>query len=115
MLCNLKYFSFLCHLKGHKARIKLVTKGFDLKFRYKNGFLAYSEALCMCPFSFNFIFLNSKLASEKIRELFIPLTFDLDIFPNTSIWEISHQTIFSWYLMVSIVCRGSSPNNSFKS
>ena len=35
MSCILKYFSFLCQLKGHKARIKLVTKDFDLKFRYK--------------------------------------------------------------------------------
>ena len=56
MLCNVKHFSFLCQLKGHKARIKLVTKDFDLKFRYRNGFLAYSEALCMCPCWFDFIF-----------------------------------------------------------
>ena len=57
MLCNLKYFSFVCQLKGHKARIKLMTEDFDLKFR----FLPYSEALRMCPCSFDFIFLNSKL------------------------------------------------------
>ena len=68
MLCILKYFSFLCQLKGRKAIIKLETKDFDLKFRYKNGFLPYSEALCMCPCSFDFIFLNSKLSSEKIKE-----------------------------------------------
>ena len=88
MSCILKYFSFLCQLKGHKASNKLVMKDFDLKFRYKNGFLAYSEALCMCPCSFDFIFFNSKLSSEKIKELFInfhTLTFDFDIFPNTSI------------------------------
>ena len=48
-----------------------MTKDFDLKFRYKNGFLPYSEALCMCPYFFDFIFLNSKLSSEKIKELFI--------------------------------------------
>ena len=88
-----------CSLK--EARNKLVTKDFDLNFGYRNGFLADSETLCMCPCSFNFIFLNSKLSSEKIKELknssiFIPLTFDIDIFPNTSIWEISHKTIFSW-------------------
>ena len=77
MLCNLKYFNFLCLLKGHKASNKLVTKDFDLKLRYKDGFLAYSEALCMCPCSFDFIFLNSKLSSEKIKELFINFdTFD---------------------------------------
>ena len=39
----------------------------DLKFGYKNGFFA----LCMCPCLFDFIFLNSKLASDKIQELFI--------------------------------------------
>ena len=77
MSCILKYFRFLCQLKGHKARNKLVTKDFDLKFGYKNGFLAVSEALCMCPCSFNFIFLKSKLSSEKIKELFINFhTFD---------------------------------------
>ena len=77
MLCNLKYFSFLCQLKVHKARIKLVTKDFDQKFRYKNRFLPYSEALCMCPCSFDFNFLNSKFSSEKIKELFINFhTFD---------------------------------------
>ena len=77
MLCNLKYFSFLCQLKGHKASNKLVTKDFDFKFRYKNGFLPYSEALCIYPCSFDFIFLNSKLYSEKIKELFINFhTFD---------------------------------------
>ena len=67
----LKYFSFLRQLKGHKASNKLVTKDSDLKFEYKNGFLADSEALCMCPCSFDFSFLNSKLSSEKIKELFI--------------------------------------------
>ena len=77
MLCNLKYFSFLRQLKGHNASNKLVMKDFDLKFRNKNGFLAYSEALCMCPRSFDFIFLNSKLSFEKIKELFINFhTFD---------------------------------------
>ena len=45
MSCILIYFSFLCQLKDHKASNKLVTKDFDLKFRYKNGFLAYSEAM----------------------------------------------------------------------
>ena len=50
---------------------------FDLKFRYKNGFLADSEALCIYPCLFNFIFLNSKVSSEKIKELFINFhTFD---------------------------------------
>ena len=54
-----------------------MTKDFDLKFRYKNGFLAYSEALCTCPCLFDFIFLNSKLFLEKIKELFINFhTFD---------------------------------------
>ena len=48
-----------------------MTKDFDLKFGCKNGFLAASEALCMCPCSFDFIFLNSKLSSEKIKELLI--------------------------------------------
>ena len=53
-----------------------MTKDFDLKFGYKNGFLADSEA-CMCPCWFNFIFLNSKLFFEKIKELFIKFhTFD---------------------------------------
>ena len=77
MSCILKYFSFLCQLKGHDARNKLVTKDFDLKFGYKNGFLEDSEALCMCPCSFGFISLNSKLSSKKIKELFINFhTFD---------------------------------------
>ena len=48
-----------------------MTKDFDLKFGYKNGFMADSEALCMCPCSFYFRFLNSKLSSKKIKELFI--------------------------------------------
>ena len=97
MSCILKYFSFLCQLKGHKANNELVTTDFDLKFGYKKGFLAHSEALCMCPSWFNFIFFNSKLSSEKIKELLInfhTLTFDLDIFPNTSIWEISEPKEF---------------------
>ena len=51
-----KIFGFLCQLKGHDASNKLVTKDFDLKFGYKNGFLEDSEALCMCPCSFGFIF-----------------------------------------------------------
>ena len=39
-------------------------------------FLADSEALCMYPCLFNF-FLNSKLSSEKIKQLFINFhTFD---------------------------------------
>ena len=67
----LKHFKFLCQLKGHKARNKLVTKDFDLKFGYKNRLFADSEVLCMCPCSFDFIFLNSKLSSEKIKEFFI--------------------------------------------
>ena len=71
MLCILKYFSFLCQSKGHDKSNKLVMKDFDLKFGYKNGFLEDSEALCMCPCSFGFIFLNSKLSSKKIKELFI--------------------------------------------
>ena len=94
----LKYFSFLCQLKGHKVSNKLVMYDFDLKFGYKNGLLADSEALCMCSCSFNFILTQSFLL-RKLRNCslsFIPLTFDLDIFPNTSIWEISHQTILSW-------------------
>ena len=57
MSCTLKYFSFLCQLKGHKASNKLVMQDFDLKFGYKNGFLADSEALCICPCSFIFLFL----------------------------------------------------------
>ena len=78
MLCILKYFGFLCQLKGHDASNKLVTKDFDLKiWIYKNGFLEDSEALCMCPCSFGFIFLNSKLSSKKVKELFINFhTFD---------------------------------------
>ena len=77
MSCILQYFSFLCQLKGHKASNKLVTKDFNLKFGYKNGFLENSEALCTCPCSFNFNFLNSKLSSEKIKQLFINFhTFD---------------------------------------
>ena len=99
MSCILKCFSFLCQLKGHEASNKLVTKDFDLKFGYKNGFLEDSEALCMCPCSFGFIFFNPKLLLRKLKNcslIFIPSTFDLDIFPNTSIWPISHQTNFSW-------------------
>ena len=73
----LKYFSFLCQLKGHDTSNKLVTKNFDLNFGYKNGFLEDLEALCMCPSWFGFIFLNSKLSSKKIKELFINFhTFD---------------------------------------
>ena len=54
-----------------------MTKDSDFKFGYKNGFLEDSETLCMCPCSFGFIFLNSKLSSKKIKELFINfLTFD---------------------------------------
>ena len=77
MSCILKYFSFLCQLKGHEASNKLVTNDFDLKFGHKNGLLEDSEALCMCPCLFGFIFLNSKLSSKKIKELFINFhTFD---------------------------------------
>ena len=77
MSCILKYFSFLCQLKGHDASNKSVTKDFDLKSGYKNGFLEDSEELCLCPCSFGFIFLNSKLSSKKIKELFINFhTFD---------------------------------------
>ena len=68
MSCILKYFSFLCQLKGHKARNKLVTKDFDLRFGYRNEFLADSEAICPC--SLYFTFLNSKLFFVKIKELF---------------------------------------------
>ena len=74
-----------------------MTKDFDLKLEYEKGFLADSKALCMCPCSFNYIFLNSKLSSEEIKELFIifiPLKFDLDIFPDTAIFEISHKNDF---------------------
>ena len=54
-----------------------MTKDFDLKFGYKNGLLENSEALCMCPCSFGFIFLNLKLSSKKIKEFFInSRTFD---------------------------------------
>ena len=101
MLCILKDFSFLCQLKGHNASNKLVTKDLDLKFGYKNGFLEDPEALCMCPCSFGFIFLDSKLSSKKIKELFINFhTFDFRprYLPKTSIWEISNQLIFSWGL-----------------
>ena len=72
----LKYFSFLCQLKGHDASNKLVTKDFDLKFGYKNGFLEDSEALCICPCSFR-LFFYTKASSKKIKELFINFhTFD---------------------------------------
>ena len=71
MLCILKYFRFLCQLKGHEASNKFLMKEFHLKFEYKNGFLEDSEALCICPCSFGFIFLNSKLSSKIIKELFI--------------------------------------------
>ena len=101
MSCILKYFSFLWQLKGHTASNKLVTEDFDLKFRYKNGFLVYSEALCICPFSLDFIFLNSKLSSEKIKELFINFhTFDIRprYLPKYVDMEISHQMNFSWGL-----------------
>ena len=48
-----------------------------MKFGYKNGLLADSEALCICQCSFNFFF-NSMLSSEKSKELFINfLTFHL--------------------------------------
>ena len=68
---------FLCQLKGHKGSNKLVTKDFYSKFGYKNRFLENSEALCMCPCSFDFSFLHSKLSSEKMKELFINChTFD---------------------------------------
>ena len=89
MLSILKYFSFLCQLKSHKARNELVTKDFDLKFGYRNGFLAGPKIQkpCVCVH-----FLNSKLCAEKL--IFIPLTFDLDIFPNMSIREISHKMIY---------------------
>ena len=40
-----RYCGKIIPLKGHKASNKLVTKNFDLKFEYKNGFLADSEAL----------------------------------------------------------------------
>ena len=75
MSCILKYFSLLCQLKGHKASNKMVIQDFDFKFGNKNGFLADSEAPCMCPCSFNFLIW--KLSCEKIKELFINLhTFD---------------------------------------
>ena len=110
MSCILKYFSFLCQLKGHDASNKLVTKGFDLKFGYKNGFLEDSEALCICPCSFGLVFLNLKLSSKKLKESFINFpTFYFRPRYLTSIWEISHQTIFLG------VCKGPSPNISFTS
>ena len=93
------FWFFLSQLKGHKASNKLVMKDFDLKFGYKNGFLADTEALCMCLRSFNLFFESRSFPLRKLRNcssIFIPLTLDLDIFANTSIWEISHQTIFSW-------------------
>ena len=112
MLWILKYFSFLCQLKGYKASNKLVTKDFDLKFGHKNGFLADPEALCMCPFSFDFSFLNSKLSSEKIKELFINLkTFDFGprYLPTyIDMGDFPPNDILG-------VCRGSSPNISFTS
>ena len=106
MLCNLIYFSFLCQLKGHKASIKLVRKDSDLKFRYKNGFLAYSEALCMCPCSFDYVFLNSK----KIKKLFV----------NFHTFDFRHRYLPKYVAMGDFppndfflgVCRGSSPNIS---
>ena len=76
-----------------------MTKDFDLKFGYKNRSFADSEALFMCPCLLDASFLNSKLASEKFKKnlsIFIPLTFDHDIFLNTSIWEVSHETILFW-------------------
>ena len=94
MPCILKYLSFLCQFKGHDASNKLLTKDFDLKFGYKNGFLEYSEALCMCPCLFGFIFLNSKLSSKKIKENCL-FDFRLRYLPNYVVREISHQTIFS--------------------
>ena len=97
--CILKYFSFLCQLKGHKASNKLVTKDYDSKFGYKNGFLADSEVLCMCPCSFDFMFSNSKLSSEKIKELFVNFhTFNLRprYLPKYVNIGDFHQMIFSW-------------------
>ena len=41
----LKYFSFLCQLKGHDASNKLVTKDFDLKFGYKKRILGRFRSL----------------------------------------------------------------------
>ena len=113
MSCILKYVSFLCQLKGHDASNKLVTKDFDLIFGYKNGFLEDSEALCMCPCSFGFIFLNSKLSSKKIKELFINFqTFDFQPRYLPIYVDMGDFPPKDFFLGV---CRGSSPNISFTS
>ena len=114
MSCILKYFSFLCQLKGHDASNELVTKDFDSKFGHRNGFLEDSEALCMCPCSFGFIFfLNSKLSSKKIKYV------DMGDFPPNDLFfgcvETLHQIsvsqveckwkkTVSWKDSLSILC-----------
>ena len=76
MSCILKYFSFLCQLKGHKARNKLETKDFDLKFEHKTDSWQIQKP-CVCVHVCFIFFVNSKLSSEKIKELFINFhTFD---------------------------------------
>ena len=113
MSCILKYFSFLYQLKGQDARNKLVTKDFDLKFGYKNGFLENSEALCTRPCSFGFIFLNSKLSSKKIKELFINFhTFD---FRPRYLPKYVDMGDFPPKRFFLGLCKGSSPRTSFTS
>ena len=68
MSCILIYFSFLCQLKGHKASNKLVTKDFDLKFGYKNGFLADTE-----------LFIN--FHTFHFRPRYLPKYVDMRAFP----------------------------------
>ena len=77
MLYILKYFSFLCPLKGHDASNKLVTKDFDLKFGYKTDSWKIQRP-CVCVHDSLVLFLlNSKLSSKKIKVLFINFhTFD---------------------------------------
>ena len=123
MSCILKYFRFLCQLKGHKASNKLVTKDFNIKFGYENGFLENSEALCTCPCSFNFNFLNSKLSSEKIKQLFINFhTFDFrlrylpkyidmgDFPPNDFFWGV--QRLFTKYQLHKLNVNGKKAVSS---
>ena len=76
-----------------------MTKDFDLKFGYKYEFLTDSEALYICLCSFDFIFLSSKLSSEKIKELFIYFhTFDFRprYFPKYVDMEDFPTNDFSW-------------------
>ena len=84
----LKYFTFLWHLKGHKVRNKLVMKDFDKNLDTELDSWQIQKP-CVCV-HVRLIFQTRNFPLRKLKNcssMFIPLTFDLDIFSITSILE----------------------------